>query len=131
MPLATEATLLERGRLVLVAGEAGVGKTVLLRRFCARHGDGARVLDVHWADDATLDVLRLLSRRIATVPALLVATYRDDELDRAHPLRIALGELARREVTERVRLVAAILGKLGVRTRGEAGARALRQSLLG
>ena len=60
--------------------------------------------DVHWADEATLDVLRLLGRRIATVPALLVATYRDDELDRAHPLRVALGELSRREATDRLRL---------------------------
>ena len=117
------------GRLMLVAGEAGVGKTVLLRRFCARHAGTARILwgecdglftlsplgplvdisavtggeladlvadgapphavaaavlrdlagqlpaivvfeDVHWADDATLDVLRLLSRRVSTVPAL-------------------------------------------------------------
>ena len=61
--------------------------------------------DVHWADDATLDVLRLLSRRLSTVPALLVASYRDDELDRGHPLRVALGELSRREATDRLRLV--------------------------
>jgi DNA-binding CsgD family transcriptional regulator len=151
------------GRLVLVAGEAGVGKTVLLRRFCELHGDAARILwgdcdalftlsplgpiadvaavtggelaavvaddappyavatallralagrqpsiivieDAHWADEATLDVLRWLSRRIATVPALLVATYRDDELDRGHPLRVALGDLLRRDGTTRVRL---------------------------
>ena len=50
--------------------------------------------DVHWADEATLDVLRLLVRRIETVPALIVVSYRDDELARAHPLRIVLGELA-------------------------------------
>ena len=48
--------------------------------------------DVHWADEATLDVLGLLGRRIESFPALLVATYRD-ELDRAHPLRVVLGEL--------------------------------------
>ena len=41
--------------------------------------------DVHWADEATLDVLRLLARRVETVPALVVASYRDDELDRAPP----------------------------------------------
>jgi hypothetical protein len=70
-------------------------------------GDPAIVVfeDVHWADEATLDVLRLLGRRIATVPALLVASYRDDELDRAHPLRVTLGELSRRDVTDRLRLV--------------------------
>src|SRR4051812_11179275 len=30
------------GRLVLVGGEAGVGKTALLRRFCEMQGDGVR-----------------------------------------------------------------------------------------
>ena len=152
------------GRLVLLAGEAGVGRTVLLRRFCERRTKPERVLwgdcdalftlsplgpladiatitggeladaiadgapphavaaallrelagrrpaivvfeDVHWADEATLDVLRLLGRRIATVPALLVASYRDDELDRTHPLRVSLGELSRLDTTDRLRLV--------------------------
>ena len=38
--------------------------------------------DAHWADDATLDALRYLIRRIADLPAVLVLTYRDDELNR-------------------------------------------------
>ena len=42
------------------------------------------------------------------MPVLLVATYRDDELDRAHPLRVALGDLLRREAVKRVRLRAAL-----------------------
>ena len=50
--------------------------------------------DVHWADQATLDVLRLLGRRIETTPSLVVATYRDDEIVGEHPLRVVLGELA-------------------------------------
>ena len=50
--------------------------------------------DLHWADEATLDVFRLLARRIETVPRLLVASYRDDGARRADPLRIVLGELA-------------------------------------
>jgi DNA-binding CsgD family transcriptional regulator/tetratricopeptide (TPR) repeat protein len=50
------------------------------------------VEDVHWADDATLDVLRYLVRRIAALPTVLVLTYRDDELDRDHPLRQLLGQ---------------------------------------
>src|SRR5205823_5400136 len=50
--------------------------------------------DLHWADEATLDVLTLVGRRIDAVPALVLAAYRDDELDRAHPFRIVLGELA-------------------------------------
>ncbi|MCP9488207.1 MAG: AAA family ATPase [Gaiellaceae bacterium MAG52_C11] len=60
--------------------------------------------DVHWADEATLDVLRLLARRVATVPTLVLATWRDDELDRAHPLRILVGELASAPAVSRVSL---------------------------
>jgi DNA-binding CsgD family transcriptional regulator len=148
---------------VLVAGEAGVGKTALMRRFCDEHHGSVRILwgacdalftprplgplldiaeavgggleglalqgaqphevahallreldqpaptvvvleDVHWADEATLDVLRLVSRRVETVPALIVASYRDDALERVDPLRIVLGELA----TERA------IGRLGL-----------------
>ena len=151
-----------RGQVLLVGGEAGVGKTTLLRRFCEGRGQSGRVLwgacdplftpsplgpllevaeasggelkavvargampyavvtalaqelrvrvpsvfvleDVHWADEATLDVLRLLARRVETVPALVVASYRDDELDRAHPLRILLGELARSRTVRRLK----------------------------
>ncbi len=141
-----------RGTLVLVGGEAGVGKSTLVRTLCLGAGAG-RVLwgacdpldtprplgpladiaedvggelaarveegtasgeivaalgrelkrerptilvleDLHWADEATLDVVRILARRADQLPALMVGTYRDDELDRAHPLRIALGEVA-------------------------------------
>jgi class 3 adenylate cyclase len=141
------------GVLVLVSGEAGVGKSVLLRRFCDAHRGSARILwgacdplftprptrsapdvaevaggelsdvvqeggtpyavatalmhelgsrattalvldDVQWADEATLDVVALLGRRIDTVPALVLLSYRDDEVDRAHPLRMVLGSLA-------------------------------------
>ena len=52
------------------------------------------VEDAHWADEATLDVLRLLSRRQGGLRALLVVSYRDDSLDRTHPLRTLLGEIA-------------------------------------
>jgi tetratricopeptide (TPR) repeat protein len=45
-------------------------------------------------DEATLDVLRLVLRRLDGVPALVVLSYRDDELDRRHPLRTLLGELS-------------------------------------
>jgi DNA-binding CsgD family transcriptional regulator len=139
------------GATVLVTGEAGIGKTTLLRHFTGQlrserafwtacdplftprplgplieladsvGGDlaeqiagGGQALevasallrqlghagptivvmeDVHWADEATLDVIRLLARRIDSVPALLVLSYRDDQLDRAHPLRVVIGEL--------------------------------------
>ncbi len=154
--LATLAGLLAEvrteGRLLLVGGEAGVGKSTLLRRFCetadarvlwgaceplrtprplgplldvaeATGGELAELAagsprphevavalldelrgrptvlvleDLHWADEATLDVVSLLVPRIAAVPALVLASYRDDELDRAEQLRVLLGELVRR-----------------------------------
>ncbi|MFJ5779846.1 ATP-binding protein [Streptomyces sp. NPDC093094] len=50
--------------------------------------------DAHWADEATMDLLRYLARRLPTVPVLVVATYRDDEIGRAHPLTALLGTLA-------------------------------------
>ncbi|HEX4010518.1 MAG TPA: AAA family ATPase [Solirubrobacteraceae bacterium] len=140
------------GRLAFVAGEAGIGKTQLVRRFCAG-APGANVLwggcdplatpaplgplvevaaelngataavlasaarpyevaralledlseargavlvleDLHWADDGTLDALMYLARRIERVPALVIGTYRDDELGADHPLRAVLGRLA-------------------------------------
>ena len=56
------------------------------------------VEDVHWADDATLDVLRYLAWRIPALPSLLVLTYRDDELRDDHPLRRVLGALASQRV---------------------------------
>jgi DNA-binding CsgD family transcriptional regulator len=149
------------GRLFLLAGEAGVGKTSLVRTVCeprqgpvlwgacdpletpralgplldvavelggefaSRIDEGARpdalftslcatlkrrppaILvfeDLHWADGATLDFLRFAARRIEKLSALLVATYRDEELDRAHPLRIAIGELPTSEAITRRRL---------------------------
>ncbi|HEY2956817.1 MAG TPA: ATP-binding protein [Actinomycetota bacterium] len=33
-----------RGHVLLVGGEAGVGKTTLVRRFCREHGGSARIL---------------------------------------------------------------------------------------
>lgn len=50
--------------------------------------------DVHWADEATLDLLTFLARRIGSTRALLIATYRDDELGPTHSLRVTLGTVA-------------------------------------
>ncbi|HEX6033014.1 MAG TPA: AAA family ATPase, partial [Anaerolineales bacterium] len=50
--------------------------------------------DVHWADEATLDLLKYLGRRIRQTVSLLILTYRDDEIGVDHPLRILLGDLA-------------------------------------
>jgi DNA-binding CsgD family transcriptional regulator/tetratricopeptide (TPR) repeat protein len=50
--------------------------------------------DVHWADEATLDLLRFLGRRLAALPLLVVATFRDDEVPGGSPLTGVLGDLA-------------------------------------
>ncbi len=49
--------------------------------------------DVHWADHLTLDFLKYLGRRIHAWPALLVLSYRDDEVGPMHPLTQVVGEL--------------------------------------
>jgi DNA-binding CsgD family transcriptional regulator len=49
--------------------------------------------DAHWADGATLDVLRYLGTRVQALPTVLLVTYRDDSLARDHPLRGLLGVL--------------------------------------
>ena len=60
--------------------------------------------DIHWADEATLDLLRFLARRIREIAVLIVATYREDELAASYPLRVALGELAVQRCTRRIEL---------------------------
>ena len=144
------------GRVALLRGEAGVGKTAVITAFTAGLDAGVRVVaggcdplsaprplgplvdalaglgpatagalvtaidagdtagiyrrllmvlrdghrwvwvieDAHWADGATLDLLRFLARRIGSLPLLLVVSYRDDELDAQHPLSVALGDVA-------------------------------------
>ena len=49
--------------------------------------------DVHWADDATLDSITVLGRRIGSLPALLVLTFRGGEVPPGHPLRAAMGAI--------------------------------------
>ncbi|MCZ3386143.1 MAG: AAA family ATPase, partial [Actinomycetia bacterium] len=49
--------------------------------------------DVHWADEASLDLIQFLSRRVRDCRVLILTTYRDDALGRDHPLRTLLGEV--------------------------------------
>ncbi len=143
------------GRIALVAGEAGIGKSTLVSEFARRCGPRVRVLwgacdrlvtpralgplhdighqlggrlaaqlraaapqeeifaafldalgpsatrprqvvvveDAHWADEATLDWLAFLGRRIGRLSALLFVTYRSDEVGPDHPLRGVLAAL--------------------------------------
>ena len=49
--------------------------------------------DVHWADEATVDLLRYVGRRLHRIRALIVITWRADEVGADHPLHLVLGEL--------------------------------------
>jgi hypothetical protein len=60
--------------------------------------------DLHWADRGTIDFLVHLSRNLAGARLLIVGTYRDVEVDRAHPLSSALAELRRSGDLSRVLL---------------------------
>jgi DNA-binding CsgD family transcriptional regulator len=59
--------------------------------------------DLHWADEATFDVLSFLVRRIADLPLALVLTYRDDSIADENRLRLLLGKVAG---ADRVRKIA-------------------------
>lgn len=60
--------------------------------------------DVHWADEASLDLLRFLARQVASVPILLLVTYRTDEVTRHDPLYRYLPALVREAQAVRVDL---------------------------
>jgi DNA-binding CsgD family transcriptional regulator/tetratricopeptide (TPR) repeat protein len=155
-------TRASHGRIALVSGEAGIGKTSLVTHFTASLHPSPRVLwgvcddlftprplgplfdvaaqagpalslrleegsdwltlaralladlerrltlvvfeDVHWADTATLDLLKFLGRRIQQTKTLLILTYRDDEVHTRHPLQILLGDLASSSVVQHIPL---------------------------
>lgn len=94
------------------------GHALLQRDFLAALSAGAKPLvlafeDVHWADQATLALLAFTARRIDGCRALLIATWRDDEVPDGHTLRRMLGDLA---ATPAVRpITVGPLGRDGVR----------------
>lgn len=164
------------GRLVFLGGEAGIGKTVLVRTFCqsveglvpavvgtcdplstpaplapladllphlspavadliARGAPRLQVFralledlttiprlvvleDIHWADEATLDLLRFVGRRIERTGTLLVATFRDDEVGAQHPLTRVMGDLATGTGIRRMTLPPLTLAAVAVLARG-------------
>jgi DNA-binding CsgD family transcriptional regulator/GTPase SAR1 family protein len=59
--------------------------------------------DIHWADEATLDLVKFLSRRINRAKSILILSYRDEEIGRDHPLRSILGDLPHSDI-KRIRL---------------------------
>jgi DNA-binding CsgD family transcriptional regulator len=60
--------------------------------------------DVHWADEATLELLPYLTRRLRDERVLLIATYRSDELQPTHPLHHVLAELDRERLADKIKL---------------------------
>ena len=60
--------------------------------------------DAHWIDEAAVDGIRYLGRRIGSVPLLVIITFRDDEIGMGHPLRRLLGDLATAPAVSRMRL---------------------------
>ena len=60
--------------------------------------------DLHWADRSSLLLLEFLARETGTCPLLLVATYRDVEVSRRHPLSRTIGSLVREPFYQRIQL---------------------------
>lgn len=60
--------------------------------------------DVHWADEATLDLIRYLGQRLRGLPLLMIATFRDDEVAGTHPLSATMGDLATAAAVTRMQL---------------------------
>jgi DNA-binding CsgD family transcriptional regulator len=65
-------------------------------RAIARHEPAAALLDdLHWADDATLELLPALASTLEQEPILVIGAYRSDEMPRGHPVRRLRAELRR------------------------------------
>ncbi|MBT4126179.1 MAG: AAA family ATPase [Chloroflexi bacterium] len=61
--------------------------------------------DIHWADDASLQTLDLLTNSLRDIPLLIVATYRDTDVARTHSLSATLPSLTRAPRTQRLPIV--------------------------
>jgi DNA-binding CsgD family transcriptional regulator/tetratricopeptide (TPR) repeat protein len=104
-PLVDVSEQLGPGLRDAVARDAGRQElfTTLLREL----SDQTTVVvfeDVHWADEGTLDLLRYVARRLQRNPALVLVSYRDEELAPDHPLRLVLEALAPERVARRIAL---------------------------
>jgi len=88
-----------RALLAPEADRAALFEAVLTDLQRSRRPTLAIVEDVHWADDATLDLLKFLGRRIERVACLLVISFRDDQLTATHSLRRLIGQLPHGRVT--------------------------------
>src|SRR5689334_10428788 len=83
--------------IAAVDDEAGVSRLRMFRKVRDELSGSPMLLlleDVHWADEATLDILRFLGRRLAGVRLMILATFRSEEVGRDHPLTVVMGDLA-------------------------------------
>jgi predicted ATPase len=60
--------------------------------------------DLHWADPASLDLLRFIARHADSSALLFIVTYRADEITRRHPLYQLLPVLERESHAARLDL---------------------------
>jgi DNA-binding CsgD family transcriptional regulator len=95
----------QRGTLAPVASQAALFRQLLdfFETACAQRPLVLVLEDLHWADPASLDLLRFLSRALDSLPMLVLATYRDDELG-GRPLAGLLPSLVREGTTDRLAL---------------------------
>lgn len=100
------AAFAERGTVGVVVSQLALLAQfeVFLKALTARQPVVILLEDLHWADAATLDLLTFLARALATLPVLLLVTYRSDELTRRHPLYALLPQLARESAVARLDL---------------------------
>jgi DNA-binding CsgD family transcriptional regulator/tetratricopeptide (TPR) repeat protein len=89
---------------ILSAGGERVGVFRALRDLLSAEPGLLVLEDLHWADEATLDALRFLGRRLDDLTVLIVATYRHDEVTARHPLTGVLGDLAGQHGVRRMRV---------------------------
>jgi hypothetical protein len=92
-------------------GEALASQEAIIRRVVAYLGALAArrplmllLEDLHWADPASLDLLRVVGRGLTDLPVLLLATYRDDEVAPDHPLAARLPAIVRETRAARLEL---------------------------
>ncbi|MAP96609.1 MAG: LuxR family transcriptional regulator [Ponticaulis sp.] len=85
------------GRMVDLALSADGGPVALYTAFMSALEDVQPTIivceDLHWADHATLDLIKYVARRIGMLRVVLVLTFRDDEITLTHPLTQLLGDL--------------------------------------
>jgi len=76
----------------------------VIARLCETTPVVLIVEDLHWADDATVGMLRALARLAARTKLLVIGTYRETDLDRRHPFAHALPLLQREAEPTRISL---------------------------